>query len=74
MNKKIEEGFNQFDKAFKLVAEGIEDFFKNSPVNTKTVNVSQPDVIVITISSFRYRIKAAWRILTRGKVSLRKKM
>ena len=59
------------------IGEGIEEFFKNPPVGAtvtnKTTSINSADVLRIKFSSWPERRKAAWRILTRGEVILRKK-
>jgi len=73
MNSKFDEGFKQFDKAFELIGEGMEDFFNEPSTNVKTVDVNSSDIIVIKISTIKDRFKAAWRLITKGKVTLRTK-
>lgn len=73
MNKKLEEGFKQFDKAVELIGKGIEDFFNEPSANVKAVDVNSSDTIVIKISTLKDRFKAAWRLITRGEVRLRNK-
>ena len=77
MNEKWDKGFHMLDEAFELIGEGIDDFFTHPPVGakitSKTTKVDMSDVIHIRISSWEHRRKAAWRLLTRGEITIRKK-
>ena len=77
MNDKWDKGFNLLDEAFELIGEGIDDFFKHPPVGakitSKTTTEDMSDIIHIRISSWGDRRKAAWRLLTRGQFTIRKK-
>ena len=77
MNEKWDKGFQRLEEAFDLIEEGIDDFFKHPPlgakVTTKATVWDTSDDIRIKISSWEDRRKAAWRLLTRGEITLRKK-
>lgn len=75
MNQKWDEGFKQFNKAFELIGESIDDFFKHPPVGTKITEkvVDASEVMTIRLTSWKDRWKASWRLLTQGEISIRKK-
>jgi hypothetical protein len=76
MNRKWDEGFKTLNKAFVLISEGTDDFFNppvGAQVTSKTTTVSSQDIIAIRLPSWKDRWKAAWRLLTRGEIILKKK-